>query len=169
MDAAEKVSPARSVKSGRNNLAFRGSIAHRQRPSEGFSSPGFSRILRTLTFSATSSACQPAFEPAFSMLVEFLGLGATTLAVHEAGETLPTDFLPMPGTHCGEPCSPVEFGLSRQAIGESGGAGNRACRRPFRPPPPPNRPLAQFVSPASCLGGMLQRSPRNSSRNKKAG
>ena len=53
-----------------------------------------------------ASACQPAFEPAFSMLGEFLGLGTTTIAVHEAGETLPTEILPMPGTHCGEPCSP---------------------------------------------------------------
>jgi hypothetical protein len=50
-----------------------------------------------------ASACQPVCEPAFSTLGEFLGLGATTLAVHEAGETLPREIMPVPDARGGEP------------------------------------------------------------------
>ena len=67
--------------------------------------PNFSSGLKPAAglwlFVGHASACQPAFEPAFSMLGEFLGLGTTTLAVHEAGETLHTQILPMPRTRCG--------------------------------------------------------------------
>jgi len=72
----------------------------------------------------------------------------------KAGQSVPKAAIG-PG---GERCSALACGVCAACV-----TGNRACRRPFRPPS--NRPLTQFVRifPASCLAGILRRSPRNSS------